>query len=114
MVKEKQIAVAKEYLAGKTLKGIWVNSEAELFSSEDLAMKSDEDSVFVKNTKEDETSKKELSEEDLKLLEDTELTKENYQVMASLIKAFEIKTTDKKAETFIEALTQFKESLKTV
>jgi mevalonate kinase len=113
MVKEKQIAVAKEYLAGKTLKGIWINSEAELFSSEDLAMKSDEDSVFVKNTKE-EPSEKEISEESLKLLEDTELTKENYNAMAALVKLLEIKTKDKKAETFIEALNQFKESLKTI
>ncbi|MCV9929516.1 hypothetical protein OIU83_17780 [Flavobacterium sp. LS1R49] len=113
MVTKKQIAVAKEYLAGKTIKGIWVNSEAELFTSEDLAKKSDEDAEFVKNTKEEKVSDEDAQAENLKLLEDTELIKENYPVMAALIKAFAIKTVGKNADTYIEALTQFKETLKT-
>jgi hypothetical protein len=113
MVTEKETAVAKEYLEGKTIKGIWVNSNGELFSSEHLAKSSDEDAEYVKNTKEEKASDTDTQAENLKLLEDTELVKENYQVMAALVKAFELKTADKKAETFIEALTQFKETLKT-
>jgi hypothetical protein len=113
MVTEKETAVAKEYLEGKTIKGIWVNSNGELFSNEHLAKSSDEDAEFVKNTKEEKALDTDTQAENLKLLEETELTKENYKTLVVLVNAFKIEVSDKKAETLIAALTQFKETLKT-
>ncbi len=124
MVTDKETAIAKEYLAGKTIKGIWVNSQGELFSNKELAIASDEDAEYVRNIIEGDKADAEATnvvktdEEskaaNLKLLEETELTKQNYKVMQSLVKAFEIKTADNKAETLIEALTKFKADLKLV
>jgi len=124
MVTDKETAIAKEYLAGKTIKGIWVNSQGELFSSKELAIASDEDAEYVRNITEVEKADaegtnvvktdEESKDANLKLLEETALTKQNYKVMQSLVKAFEIKTADNKAETLIEALTKFKADLKLV
>lgn len=49
--------------------------------------------------------------EKLKELEALELVKENYNQMKALVKYFEIKTADQKAETLIAALTEFKTTL---
>lgn len=129
MITEKEKAIAQEYLADKVIKGIWVNSEGELFFDEGLAKASDEDAEFVKksavqkepstvsdktDTKDAEAKNAELKEKNLKLLADTELKKENYQVMKSLVKFFDIKTENNTADTLITALTQFKETLNNV
>lgn len=47
-------------------------------------------------------------------LQALDLVKENYKEMKVLVDFFEIKTNDKKAETFIEALSEFKQSLITI
>lgn len=122
MVTEKEKAIATEYLADKLIKGVWVNSAGELFFDEGLAKASDEDAEFVKKTpakteksdeiKNDDSQGAELKETNLKLLAETELKKENYKEMAALAKFFDIKTEDKKAETLITALTEFKATLK--
>lgn len=44
-------------------------------------------------------------------LQALDLVKENYKEMKALIDFFEIETKDKKAETFIEALSEFKQNL---
>lgn len=44
-------------------------------------------------------------------LQALDLVKENYKEMKVLVDFFEIKTNDKKAETFIEALSEFKQKL---
>lgn len=44
-------------------------------------------------------------------LQALDLVKENYKEMKALIDFFEIETKDKKAETFIEALFEFKQNL---
>lgn len=44
-------------------------------------------------------------------LQALDLVKENYKEMKVLVDFFEIKTNDKKAETFIEALSEFKQNL---
>ena len=115
MIKEEAIAVAKAYLEGKQIKGIWVNSNGELFSNEHLAKSSDEDAEFVKSTKEEKATEidTDTQADNLKLLEETELIKENYKTLVVLVNAFKIEVSDKKAETLIAALTQFKETLKT-
>jgi hypothetical protein len=124
MVTEKEKAIAKEFLADKLIKGVWVNSAGELFFSEHLAKASDEDAEFVKKPvekKESDTDTQsidaqdsELKAKNLKLLAETELIKENYKEMTALVKFFEITTEDKKADTLIGALTEFKETLKPV
>ncbi|QSW90706.1 hypothetical protein J0383_07820 [Flavobacterium endoglycinae] len=130
MVTEKEKDIAQEYLADKSIKGVWVNSAGELFFDEGLAKASDEEAEFIKKSKADQkesdttaTDKKdeaaeaqaaELKEKNLKLLAETELRKENYQTMKALVKFFEITTEDHKADTLITALTNFKETLKSV
>lgn len=44
-------------------------------------------------------------------LQALDLVKENYKEMKALVDFFEIKPNDKKAETFIEALSEFKQKL---
>lgn len=44
-------------------------------------------------------------------LQALDLVKENYKEMKVLVDFFEIETKDKKAETFIEALSEFKQNL---
>lgn len=121
MITEKEKAIAQEFLADKLIKGVWVNSAGELFFSEDLAKASDEDAEFIRKLKLDqkpdavaETDDLELKAQNLKLLAETELIKENYKEMMALVKFFEITTEDKKADTLIGALTEFKETLKPV
>lgn len=129
MVTEKEKAIAAEYLADKSIKGVWVNSAGELFFDEGLAKASDEDAEFIKKLKEDQKANAEttgtntqnggaddaeLKEKNLKLLAETALVKENYQTMKGLVKFFDIKTEDVKANTLIAALTAFKETLKQV
>lgn len=134
MITEKEKAIAQEYLADKVIKGVWVNSAGELFFDEGLAKASDEDAEFVRKPAEkkvkeagsetkDSTKKDaqntlivnaELKEKNLKLLSELELKKENYDAMKALVKFFEIKTEGKSADTFITALGQFKETLKSV
>lgn len=134
MVTEQEKTIALEYLADKTIKGVWVNSAGELFFDEGLAKASDEDAEFIrkpaqKEVKKADSDKKdnqskdvqnppsdnsELKEKNLKILAELELKKENYQSMKALVKFFEIKTENNSADTFITALTQFKETLKPV
>lgn len=155
MVTEKETAIAKKYLEGKAIEGIWVNSNGELFSNEHLAKSSDKTAKFVENTTskkeaEPETDKKanntdltkavgdankkatntdktvtdtnqvktvtdaDKKAENLKLLAETPLVKDNYKIMQTLVQAFDLKTADKRAETYIEALTQFKTTLNPV
>ncbi|MEO6176781.1 MAG: hypothetical protein ABIP27_16640 [Flavobacterium circumlabens] len=127
MITEKEIAIAQEYLADKTIEGVWVNEAGELFFSKELALASDKDAEFIKKTakkKEQQTGtpgadshvaeakSAALKEEKLKLLAETTLVKENYQAMKGLVKFFEIKTENNSADTLITALTAFKETLK--
>jgi hypothetical protein len=63
--------------------------------------------------KEGLTSKKEDVDEDqlavkLEELEATELVKENYEVLKDLVKYFQIKVADQKADTLIAALIEYK------
>lgn len=44
-------------------------------------------------------------------LQALDLVKENYKEMKALIDFFEVETKDKKTETFIEALSEFKQNL---
>lgn len=122
MVTDKEKAIATDYLAGKTIKGVWVNSAGELFFDEGLAKASDEDAEFVRTPAEKkkeqaadqnkDAQNAELKEKNLKILAELELKKENYQPMKALVKFFEIKTESNSADSFIAALTQFKETLK--
>lgn len=129
MVTEKEKAIAEEFLADKVIKGVWVNSAGELFFDEGLAKASDEEAEFIKKPKADQkpdagkadtntqtrgADDTELKEKNLKLLAELDLKKENYEAMKALVKFFEIETENKKAETLIAALTQFKETLKQV
>lgn len=47
----------------------------------------------------------------LKELAELELVKENYNQMKGLVKYFDLKTADQKAETLIAALTEYKNTL---
>lgn len=126
MITEKEKAIAQEFLADKVIKGIWVNSAGELFFDEGLAKASDDEAEFIKKPKEDQKTDAgtaeastqtgdaddaELKAKNLKLLAETTLVKENYQTMKTLVKFFDIKTEDNKADTLIGALTQFKETV---
>lgn len=124
MITDKEKSIATDYLAGKSIKGVWVNSAGELFFDEGLAKASDEDAEFVRTPaakkkeqtadQNKDTQNAELKEKNLKILAELELKKENYQTMKALVKFFEIKTENNSADTFIAALTQFKETLKPV
>jgi hypothetical protein len=119
MITEKEKSIAKEYLVDKEIEGIWVNSAGELFFDEGLAKASDKEAEFVKKSagkKKTETADQEveLKAKNLQLLQETNLEKENYKPMLALANFFDIKTEDKRAETLIKALTEFKETLKTV
>lgn len=67
-------------------------------------------SSFTRESK--EAKKDDIDENQLKSklaeLESTELVKENYKALQDLVKFFQIEVADKKAETLIQAITEYK------
>lgn len=64
--------------------------------------------VFTDNDSPDPESEKQVKLEELAGLE---LVKENYQEIKALVKYFNLKPADQKAETLIAALTEYKNTL---
>lgn len=63
--------------------------------------------ISIDSTNDDEQLTAKLNE-----LENAELVKTNYEVLKDLVKYFKIEVADKKAETLIAALTDYKLKLK--
>lgn len=107
---------AQAYLENQpNLKGVWVTLNRELFTCENKAKAVDPQAVYVivDQTKEDTSQEKqEVSKEEvLELLKNTELVKENYKAMKSLIATLKLEVIDQKATTFIKVLEAFKSTL---
>ncbi len=66
------------------------------------------ESKEVKNDAKNEEIDENQLKSKLAELEATDLVKENYQALKTLVKYFEIEVTDQKAETLIQALTDYK------
>ncbi len=115
MATEQGIAQAKAYLETAPIKGVWVTENAGIFTSEEVAKSIDENAVYVDVNMEvlQKNQEDQSGNPTLELLEKTELIKDNYIVLKELVAALKIETVNQKAETLIEALTQFKAALKT-
>ncbi|GIM60086.1 hypothetical protein CAPN008_01360 [Capnocytophaga canis] len=82
---------------------VYLEGEEYDFSPERVAELKELDLVEVIEVNEEEQRKKDLL--------NLELIPKNYKKMESLVKYFKLEVTDNKAESFIEVLTQFKNSL---
>lgn len=75
---------------------------------DDQTIESFKRSVLEKESKTDDAGDKDAK---LKELSELELVKENYNQIKGLVKFFDLKPADQKAETLISALTDYKNSL---
>lgn len=66
---------------------------------------------LVRKATSNEDTNNENRAEKIAELQALELVKENYNKMKSLVKFFEIKTSNQSAEALIEALTEFKKTI---